>query len=389
VEVDLKGRRITDDELRGFATRATSCDTDQVRLVHTYPIGGGYSAIIDSISEAGVKPRYIFCPVGSGELLVALAEAAKARWPEDTPLIIGATIPENATLTRRFLRRLRPHVADKLCDPVAIYREHIKSLVGERRVLIANLIEEREIIKVHRMLMELGIMNEPSAAAAFVAALNFDQFSEHGFKSDDTVVIVNTGKGIYDEKLVKNYGWRRLKQAARYTAISLVSAALAVSISWGLIAQQMKYDRLVRTQFETRAMLYADMSDAKGRRDYWIDEDEAVRMCHTIPRKKCEAGPHPVVHNVLDFTLEELAFYVEREKYEAMNDHTGREGVRIIEYAYEHGRFRVHGGKAIWWRYDDAMGQWYTYGDGSERIYESSGDQCDRLKGPSVVCLPK
>lgn len=388
-EMDLTEKIVSRDEMIAVARRLANYDgpEEYIHGVEDFGFVDGYGRIIDEIADAKIKPKYIFCPVGEGELATELTKRALEVWPERTPIIIGITISQNAIVqTEDFLKRLRRSIADKLVNGYSKFKAFISGY-RERGNLWTYVVSEREISREYRYLNGIGIVCEPSAAAAFAGVC-------HWVSPDDTVVVINTGKGVYDQKAVDKFWLHRLARGVKYALVALAGAAIAAGVIWGFVAQQTKYNQLFRTQLQTQATLYGDRDTKESVKEpgyhikYWIDEDEALEMCAIIPGKKCEAGPHPVVHTILDFTDTELAFYVKYKEYEASNDMIGRAMMSDVLYAYEHHRFWVRNGEIGWENYDFEKKKWYWYHDG-ERVYEpeSYGDVCKDKKGyPPSIC---
>lgn len=382
-EMDLNDHELTQDEMRDIAKNLTNCTDEQIRLVESYQLSGGYTDIIHEIQEdlaaRGITtpPTHLVCPVGSGELVVELESAARKIWGSNAPLIIGVSIPKNAIATgKEFSRKRDRSVADKLTAPCTPYREIINDLIESGRLRLLT-VTDGKILKAYRRLHELGIHCEPSAAAAFAGAFNY------GFIPDNHVVIINTGDGISDKAAIEKHWLRRLTSGLKYAAVILATAALTTLAVWGAILEQTKFNTLNRNLLEAQALVYVDKD-----RDYWLDEDEGTSICRTIPNKNCESPlAGPFIYGFQDFTDTELGFYVATKKAESENDVVGNQTRSDMRYAYEHGRFWVRGGEIMWKHFDYTSKRWFHY-DGSNIVWEESGmgDICRGKHLPPSIC---
>ena len=188
---------VTDDEMRKIARKLTGFTgpEDDIRGVEGYNIKDGYARIITEIHDAGVLPTKIFCPVGGGELLVELAKEAELVWGARAPLIVGVTIPGNALLSDdEFIPTVRMSPADKLINPCTEFRELVRSLIKDGRVRLMTA-GDRQIVLEYEYLRGKGINAEPSAAVAFCGA------EQHPLTCEDTIIIINSGCGIYDHRI--------------------------------------------------------------------------------------------------------------------------------------------------------------------------------------------
>ncbi|MFH1520806.1 MAG: PLP-dependent lyase/thiolase [Candidatus Micrarchaeota archaeon] len=405
-EMDLTDHIVTPDEMRAIAKQLTNFDEVKIEMVESYGLVDGYRQIVREIAADGVKPRYIFCPVGEGELFTELAAAAQEVWPEGTPAIIGFTASPNAILNETdFIKKFKRSVADKLVNGYSKFKALVHSVIdsGRGRIFFQ---EERQIMRTYELLNKIGIPVEPSAAAAFSGAMWFSK--AYDLSPKDTVVIVNTGRGIFDQAAVEKHWLRKLKSAIKYAAIVVTVAAVTALAVWGYVIERTKFEILNRSLLQAQVLVYADKD-----RDNWLDEEEAVAVCNKIPGKNCDhpmAGPLiygfegfsdielGVVLALREaetlrfkvFSDSELAYYREVHNAEANNDMIGREIARDIRYAYEHNRFWVKNGRVTWGHYDYDKKQWFVYSEGGERVYEGQsgmGDICRGKKNyPPSVC---
>ena len=192
-EMDM-GRFISMDEMRRIARQRTGFDGPEQHIlgVEEYNIANGYTNIIKEIHEEGIRPTRIFCPVGSGELLVALIQEAERIWGSEAPLIVGATIRGNSLLgDRDFIIKPHESKADKLVNGYSPFKEIIRRLRAAGKAELKT-VAEKAIAREHEYLASIGIPAEPSAAVAFCGAGGAQ------LSPQDVVVIIDTGKGVYD-----------------------------------------------------------------------------------------------------------------------------------------------------------------------------------------------
>ncbi len=204
VEMDLGKEVITLDKMREVARSATGFEgpDSQIVNVESFKLEGGYAEIVNEIAEKGVVPNYIFCPVGEGELLVEIAEAAQAVFGEMPPRIIGVTVNENVLVHEKIeevegllkIDSIQKQVADKLVNGYSKFAGIIRRLREGGKVEL-RVAEEIEIAEADHILKACGIKAEPSAVVAFCGAMAYNALNRR-----DTVVIINSGKGIYDER---------------------------------------------------------------------------------------------------------------------------------------------------------------------------------------------
>ncbi|MEW5996429.1 MAG: pyridoxal-phosphate dependent enzyme [Candidatus Micrarchaeota archaeon] len=135
------------------------------------------------------KPDAIFMPLGGGEavnsLLYLLDELHRAG--ENLPRLFAATVGANI-----FAGDTAPgacSIAEKLVTPWSELFERIVRTLPEFGEVVV--VEEDEIMPAYLALKKVGIKAEPSAAVAFAAA------RKTAIPSDKSVLVVNSGSGIY------------------------------------------------------------------------------------------------------------------------------------------------------------------------------------------------
>jgi threonine dehydratase len=272
---------------------------DAVITVEQHRQVDGYRRIIAEINESGIIPTHIFVPVGEGELAVELAEEAKNLWGEKAPKIIGVTTKENVMAHKGldFLKKIGKTAADKLKNHYSKFKELFMALVESGRTELV-VIGERNIAPMYKRLNRIGISAEPSAAVAFVGA------REYKLTPQDIVVIVNTGKGIYDEKAIERAWLIRIKKAIRNMAIFVCGVLCTV----GVISIKKSYDDEEMARLITMAESYADKNN-----DKIVDGKEYTDACVLIPdmnREKCDKSYGSYTKKL---TKPQLRYYISSE----------------------------------------------------------------------------
>lgn len=209
VERDLT-KKITFSEMREIAREATGFtgSYENIRPVERIGLENGYRRIVGEIKEQGDPPTYIFCPAGEGELLVEIAEAAKIEFPENTPKVIGVTGHNNILAHFEMkeedgfivIENEREDPDDKLASGYSKLLGQIRELESEGRVGIVA-VDNLQIARGWNDILGLGIDSEPSAAVAFAGAFAYAP----KLKPSDRIVIINSGRGIFDEGNAKRF----------------------------------------------------------------------------------------------------------------------------------------------------------------------------------------
>ncbi len=317
-QMDLGKDIVTQEQLIKIARKETGFEgpDEYVVGVEDYFLNNGYMRIVGEILMGGVTPTHIFCPVGEGELAVEVASAAKDIWGEDAPKVIGVTVRENVFASnKQFLSSPGRSVADKLVNGYSKFRElwagHVAK--GKAELLVVG---EREIAEEYAYLNRIGIAVEPSAAVAFCGAAKYD------LKPEDTVVVINSGKGVYEHGAVDRLWRKRLRRAAKYIAVAVISVALTVGgflwknhverenrhleLQRQELMMQLEYETMMRLTSETQARL-----DRDG--DRYISGEEFLDILHVLPdRSERDLPPDygTYANAIRDFTEEELRYYL-------------------------------------------------------------------------------
>lgn len=296
--------------------------------VESYKLEKGYGEIINEIAGQGVKPSFIFCPVGEGELITELAAAAEKAWPGSPPKIIGVTIKQNVLVhAADFIKNPRKSIADKLMNGYSKFKDLVRPLVKSGRIKLMT-VSDREIAREYRWLNNVaGISAEPSAAAAFCGAKRYN------LKRDDTVVIINTGKGAYDVSSLER-GWE-LKHRLKYAAWAAAGVAVTALGSW---IWQSDMETVTFRALQREALLYADQ-DRTG----FLNDDESLEMCRTIPGMDTIDNrriPVWMPLQISNLTPTQLEFYVRHKRFEHTTNRMDGYRMRSLEQAYKTGAFK-------------------------------------------------
>ncbi|MBU0532338.1 PLP-dependent lyase/thiolase [Candidatus Micrarchaeota archaeon] len=309
-EMEVGKRLITQEEMHRIARELSGHEGEHVVGVEDYGLEGGYRQIIGEIADAGIKPEYIFCPVGEGELAVELAAASEEKWGEKSPKIVGVTIDQNVIVRQEdFLEKPGKSIADKLLNGYSKFKRLLLNFVdkGHAELMVVG---ENDIAKEYDYLKEIGMTAEPSAAAAFCGAARYD------LKPQDVVVIINTGKGIYDQSSVEKIWKKRLLRVAKYAAVFLVGVAITAAGLIGYWYNEMQKKALERElekerlgALVTEASFYANRDG-----DTFVSSEELLSICRIIPERECNGEERPLA--IYDFSEVELDYYVRFRRLE-------------------------------------------------------------------------
>lgn len=335
-EMELTRRIINEDSLAELAARLANCDEKDVVAVESYGLVNGYRQIIREMAAEGVKPTHIFCPVGGGELATELAAQAAKTWPYATPKIVGVTIPQNVlTRSNGFLKKPKNSIADKLVSGYSKFGYLVKQFVAQGKMELVTA-GERELAREYKWLNGVaGILAEPSAAAAFCGAVKYK------LEPTDKVVIINTGKGIYDQSAVEKRWLRRLARGLKYAAVALGTAAVLTVAGWSWLLGQ---ERIAYESLANEARLYAD----KDRNNY-LDREERTAVFWTIPGRGTLTYENFIDTSglmeldICDLTPRELEFYVRYKRADLIAQMDAGLGVAMmgeLRSRYENGAFR-------------------------------------------------
>src|SRR5208283_4564011 len=153
-EMDLSKGILSPDEMRAVARRLAKYDgpDDNLVPVESYKLSEGYRTIIQELVADGVKPNYIFCPVGEGELITELAAEAEAIWGEKAPKLVGVTIPQNVIVKEKdFIKKPGKSIADKLVSRYSKFKGLVQDFVRKGRIELM-IVKDGEIAKEYKWL---------------------------------------------------------------------------------------------------------------------------------------------------------------------------------------------------------------------------------------------
>lgn len=249
-EMDLS-RHVNMAEMRKIAKELTGYDgpEEDILGVERLNLRDGYRAMVRQMASEGLRPTHIVVPAGAGELLVEVAAEAEKIWGESAPKIIGVTVPQNVLVRKEnfVTRKLKRSIADKIDCAYSAVKELVMELVRKGRVEL-KVVNDKQIYSEYNYLNEtLGIEAEPSAAAAFAGARSY------GFKPTDTVVIVNTGKGLYDQKAVDKFWTSRFRNLAIRIGLVVAGmvAALGLSLGYDMVRDYVQKSRQTERALES------------------------------------------------------------------------------------------------------------------------------------------
>ncbi len=171
IGVDLSHQIFGSNDIVRFAQQGHS---DRQVLDVTNGYHQAYEGVINELRDqlGGDQPKYIFCPVGSGEAFVGLYQGLKRlRW---STKLVGASPIQ------------RPSFADKLHALWTPYQAHFGAMMNEGHRII--LLDEGEI-KAAYVAMRDVVPSEPSSAAAYGA------LRKVSVSPRDLVVMINSGCG--------------------------------------------------------------------------------------------------------------------------------------------------------------------------------------------------
>ena len=197
IEVDLQKEIISNDALIGIAREHLQNKNAIIKLVERInedeneyeSIIGEIGEIVEKCKKEKIELKYIFCPVGEGELMAKLIWAINKR--KLNIKVIGVTIRENVFASEKlFDSSILKSIADKLICPYSNFKKILLDLCNQygHEIII---VEEKEILEEIGVLKEAEINAEPSSAVAFAGVKKYSK----NFNFNDEVIVINTGNG--------------------------------------------------------------------------------------------------------------------------------------------------------------------------------------------------
>lgn len=172
IEIDLSKKIWTPEEV---ITMARESD-EEVIWDATHGVHGYESCYIKIIEEIkNENPDFIIVPVGTGEAFCGLYEGIKKLKLKTKLIGIGVKNKWNS-------------FADKLATPWTPYASKMEKILKKEHKLIR--LDEEEVKKSYEEFKNL-IRCEPSAAVVFSVLSKFK------FKKEDTIILINSGKGLF------------------------------------------------------------------------------------------------------------------------------------------------------------------------------------------------
>jgi threonine synthase len=152
------------------------------------------------------SPLSIFVSVGDGNIISGLHKGFKdlvnLDWLGSMPRLFGVQAQGSAAIANAFLSGnevIHPINANTIADSISVDLPHD----GVRAVRAARetgggylIVSDDEIISAIAALGKVGIFAEPAGAAAYAGSVKAVQTGR--IKSDDPVLVINTGSGLKD-----------------------------------------------------------------------------------------------------------------------------------------------------------------------------------------------
>lgn len=318
-----KGRIISDDEMIAIAERSINrAEGYELIRVDSYEhtkLADGYRGIWQEITDSGIKPDIIFMPVGSGETLVSAAEFAFEQMGDRCPKFVGVTIPDNPIARGQIIvEGEHDSPEDKLDTPHSPFLGAIERL---RQLGVVNITTAGpdEVERTFHQLTALGIEVERASATAFCGLAKYEL-------SGKSIIVVNTGKGVYDEDTAKHFFMKKRMRFAGWVAAIAVAVLAFIGLHYSNCTTQGE-TTIVNTPFGSfevknlhttaeQRRAYRAMSRAKDHADRNsngnIDPEEFEEICDNVPTKQeqdCETDAREGRLTLADFTIPQLECY--------------------------------------------------------------------------------
>ncbi len=153
-------------------------------------------------------PLTVFVSVGDGNIISGLHKGFKdlleLGWTERIPRLIGVQAEGSAAIANAFradTEKIVPVAAKTLADSISVDlpRDGVRALRAARETGGTYIVvSDNEILTSVATLGAVGIFAEPAGATAYAGFLR--AFQEGLVRSDDPVLVLNTGSGLKDIK---------------------------------------------------------------------------------------------------------------------------------------------------------------------------------------------
>lgn len=151
-------------------------------------------------------PLTIFVSVGDGNIISGIHKGFKdlmnLDWIPDMPRIIGVQAQGSAAITNAFhahTEEIKPVSANTIADSISVDlpRDGVRAVRASRETNGTYIpVTDQEIIQAIAELGKSGIFAEPAGAAAYAGLVK--AVSTGIVRSDDPILVVNTGSGLKD-----------------------------------------------------------------------------------------------------------------------------------------------------------------------------------------------
>ena len=159
-----------------------------------------------SSEPGGLSSLTIFIPVGDGNIISGIHKGFKdlyeLGWMEQMPRLIGVQARGSAAIARAFhagAEEIAPVSAKTIADSISVDlpRDGVRAVRAARQTNGTYIqVSDAEIVRAIAALGSQGIFAEPAGAAAYAGLV---RATEEGIvRSDDPVLVLNTGSGLKD-----------------------------------------------------------------------------------------------------------------------------------------------------------------------------------------------
>jgi threonine synthase len=158
-------------------------------------------------SKSPIKgPLSVFVSVGDGNIISGLhkgfKDLIKLGWLESIPCLYGVQAEGSAAIANAFLsgnEKIIPVTARTIADSISVDlpRDGVRAVRAVRETSGGYiLVNDSEIISAIAELGKVGIFAEPAGAASYAGLVKAIRAGK--IKSDDPVLVINTGSGLKD-----------------------------------------------------------------------------------------------------------------------------------------------------------------------------------------------